>query len=245
MTAPVSAPAVVGAVSKSPRVERIGAAELWLADCREVVDAMTGADALVSDPPFGISGGSGGDARDYAKGDYAAQGWEDTEQYIADVCVPVLSALVAGVKRAAITPGTRCLHLYPRPADIGCFFAPAAMTHGPWGFVNFHPILLYGRDFRAGKGALPTGRVVTEAAEKNGHPCPKPERAWRWLVDEASQQGELVADPFMGSGTTGVVCATTGRRFVGTEIEPAYYDIARRRIERAYRQADLFVQVPA
>jgi site-specific DNA-methyltransferase (adenine-specific) len=49
-----------------------------------------------------------------------------------------------------------------------------------------------------------------------------------------------VCDPFMGSGTTGVACARLGRRFIGIEIEPKYFDIACRRIEEAQRQADLF-----
>jgi site-specific DNA-methyltransferase (adenine-specific) len=53
-----------------------------------------------------------------------------------------------------------------------------------------------------------------------------------------------IADPFMGSGTTGVACARLGRRFIGIEIEPKYFDIACRRIEQAQRQKDLFVHVP-
>lgn len=57
--------------------------------------------------------------------------------------------------------------------------------------------------------------------------------------------GETILDPFMGSGTTGVACARLGRRFIGIEIEPRYFDIACRRIEQAQRQRDLFVHVPA
>ena len=45
----------------------------------------------------------------------------------------------------------------------------------------------------------------------------------------------------MGSGTTGVACARLGRRFVGVEIEPRYFEIALRRIEQAQRQRDLFI----
>jgi tRNA G10 N-methylase Trm11 len=52
---------------------------------------------------------------------------------------------------------------------------------------------------------------------------------------------EIILDPFMGSGTTGVACVRLGRRFVGIEIESKYFDIACRRIEEAQRQADLFV----
>lgn len=57
--------------------------------------------------------------------------------------------------------------------------------------------------------------------------------------------GETVLDPFMGSGTTGVACANLGRKFIGIEIEPKYFDIACRRIEKAYKQPDFFIEKPA
>ena len=50
---------------------------------------------------------------------------------------------------------------------------------------------------------------------------------------------QLILDPFMGSGTTGVACANLGRRFIGIEIEPRYFDIACRRIRDAYAQPRL------
>lgn len=53
-----------------------------------------------------------------------------------------------------------------------------------------------------------------------------------------------VLDPFMGSGTTGVACAKLGRKFIGIEIEPKYFDIACKRIEQAYKQPDFFVERP-
>ena len=60
------------------------------------------------------------------------------------------------------------------------------------------------------------------------------------LVDLASISGQTVLDPFMGSGTTGVACARLGRKFIGIEIEPKYFDIACKRIEREYAQLKLF-----
>jgi DNA modification methylase len=48
----------------------------------------------------------------------------------------------------------------------------------------------------------------------------------------------------MGSGTTGVACAKLGRKFIGIEIEPKYFDIACRRIEAAYKQPDMFIPRP-
>lgn len=53
-------------------------------------------------------------------------------------------------------------------------------------------------------------------------------------------EAQIVLDPFMGSGTTGVACANLGRKFIGIEIEPKYFDIACERIEAAYAQGRLF-----
>ena len=60
-----------------------------------------------------------------------------------------------------------------------------------------------------------------------------------WLVKRASLPGETILDPFMGSGTTGVAALKLGRRFIGIEIEPAYFEIACRRIEQAQREYSL------
>ena len=66
-----------------------------------------------------------------------------------------------------------------------------------------------------------------------------------WAVNRASLPSQIVFDPFMGSGTTGVACAKLGRPFVGIEIDAAYFDLACERIEDAQRQRDLFIEVPA
>jgi DNA modification methylase len=216
---------------------------LYLGDCRDVLPTLGKVDAVVTDPPYGIDGGRGGDARDYRKAIYS-DAFEDTEEYIATVCVPSVVAALSLAHRGAVTPGIRCLSLYPRPADIGCFYTPAAMTHGPWGFVGFNPVLYYGKDFRAGRGALPSSITVTEAAPKVGHPCPKPTKAWEWLLDKVSQEDETILDPFMGSGTTGVAAVKLGRKFIGVEIEERYFDIACRRISEALRQPNLFIEKP-
>jgi DNA modification methylase len=66
-------------------------------------------------------------------------------------------------------------------------------------------------------------------------------KQWRWLVERASLPGETVFDPFMGSGTTGVVCAALGRSFVGCEIDSRHFETACNRIEDAQRQGDFFI----
>ncbi|HXT81349.1 MAG TPA: site-specific DNA-methyltransferase, partial [Acetobacteraceae bacterium] len=73
------------------------------------------------------------------------------------------------------------------------------------------------------------------------HPNEKPVEIVEILVATHSNEGDLILDPFMGSGTTGVACARLGRSFIGIEIDEKYFDIAVRRIEQAQRQADLFI----
>lgn len=76
----------------------------------------------------------------------------------------------------------------------------------------------------------------------NGHPCSRALVHMQWLVRWFSDEGETVCDPFMGSGTTGVACAAIGRRFIGIEIDPRYFDLACRRTEQAIAQGDIFLE---
>jgi site-specific DNA-methyltransferase (adenine-specific)/modification methylase len=64
-----------------------------------------------------------------------------------------------------------------------------------------------------------------------------------WTVEQAGKV-EAILDPFMGSGTTGVAAVQLGRKFIGVEREPKYFDIACRRIEAAYAQGKLFAPEP-
>lgn len=69
---------------------------------------------------------------------------------------------------------------------------------------------------------------------KNGkhHITQKPLDLMEKLIVNSTLSGEIVLDPFMGSGTTGVACLNTGRRFIGIEKDACYFEIARNRIEQ-------------
>lgn len=79
--------------------------------------------------------------------------------------------------------------------------------------------------------------------EKVGHPSQKPIKLIEMLVLSASREGDKILDPFLGSGTTAVVCQNLNRNFVGIEIEPEYIEIAERRLRET--PANLFTQLPA
>jgi site-specific DNA-methyltransferase (adenine-specific) len=72
--------------------------------------------------------------------------------------------------------------------------------------------------------------------EKRYHPSQKPVPVMERIIEDLTQPGDTILDPFMGSGTTGVACVKLGRNFIGIEREPKYYDIAARRIHEAQQQ---------
>jgi len=90
-----------------------------------------------------------------------------------------------------------------------------------------------------GRAAVWTGATI--AGEKHpDHPCPKPIWLMQALVRDFTEPGELVLDPFAGSGTTGVAAIRDGRRFVGWERDPQYHAMALRRLSGAREQLDMF-----
>ena len=209
-------------------IERIGDATLYLGDCLEILPTLDKVDAVVTDPPYGL----GVDYGSYIDTPDAltelAPKWVNTAKTVSDLVV--------------CTPGVVNLWKYPEPTWTGCWAISGAGSSGKWGFNCWQPILFYGADpyLKAGKGRRPDLLFVNATSEKNGHPCPKPDRFMNVLVDRVSFSEQTILDPFMGSGTTGVACANLGRKFIGIEIEPKYFDIACERITAAYAQGRLF-----
>lgn len=91
----------------------------------------------------------------------------------------------------------------------------------------------------------PRSVVRFQHETKPVHPTQKPVALMEYMVRTYTNPGDVVMDNCMGSGTTGVACANTGRRFIGIEIERKYFDIACKRIEEAQKQADMFNQQEA
>ena len=70
------------------------------------------------------------------------------------------------------------------------------------------------------------------------HPTQKPVELLEWLIKTYTDEGETVLDNCMGSGSTGVACANTNRKFIGIELEENYFNIAKERIENTYKQIE-------
>lgn len=221
----------VNSMSTVTRVEHIGDATLYLGDCLEILEYVNDVDVLITDPPYGVNF----KGKNYTVTNAGGYDTSDNDE----IGALVVNKYLYKFKRSLIFSGTRQLFRYPEPYDIGSVFCPAGAGRGRWGFTLMNPVLFYGKATQYGLHT-PNSLVSYAIAEKNGHPVPKPLEWMIWAVRKASNIGETIVDPFMGSGTTGAACAELGRKFIGIEISEKYFDIACKRIERAYSQLNLF-----
>lgn len=86
--------------------------------------------------------------------------------------------------------------------------------------------------------------IVNDPGRHGLHPTEKPVPLMMELVELFSSPGDLVCDPFMGSGTTGVAAVRLGRKFVGIEMDERFFDVACQRIGKALAQPDMFIERP-
>lgn len=96
-----------------------------------------------------------------------------------------------------------------------------------------------------GRRVLP-GEVSVTSNHRNrvNHPAARNQAHCNWLVKFWTDLGDIVLDPFVGSGTTGVACVNFGRPFVGIELDPQYFEIACKRIDSAFEAGALFADLP-
>lgn len=78
----------------------------------------------------------------------------------------------------------------------------------------------------------------------NGHQTRKPISLMLELVELFTTRGEIILDPFMGSGTTGVAAVQRGRKFIGIEREEKYFEMSLKRIDEALCRPDMFIELP-
>lgn len=205
---------------------------IYHGDARELLPTLT-ADVMVTDPPYGVNLGKHDGATEKRAGYLVKKsygGYDDTpENYRAQI-VPVLMTGIEMHDRAAIFGVVPNLWMLPPPSALGGVYLPAGCGRMPWGFQNLAPVLFYGKAPDLHLGSKATTISSSDAAEKNGHPCPKPIKWMTWLVSLCSRQSETVIDPFCGSGTTLRAAKDLQRRAIGIEIDEAYCEIAARRM---------------
>lgn len=204
----------------SVRVETIGSATLYCGDCREILPTLSVVDAVITDPPYGLgdrmSGGTWGAAEKYA----GMREWDQKapQELVAELIALAPRVVVWGGNYFTLPPSRRWLiwdkqNAVPTMAD--CEMA----------WCSF--------DGNTKRIRLPVG------AHSHGHPTEKPLRLMEWCIEQIGE-ARVILDPFMGSGTTGAACMNLGRKFIGIEIEPKYFEIACERLDQAERQGRMF-----
>ena len=243
------------------RTEQIGLATLYLGDCLEVLPTIEKVDAVITDPPF--SSGARTDAGKSVRGGMLRGAkWQDdwfshdnmaTHGFLTLMRM-LGRALIDGSKPSAKSHWFIDWRMYPNlyGALESCGWVVKNLVvwdkeHFGMGqnYRNQHELILYAEK---GDTKFPTHstsnvlRCKRKTAEN--HPTEKPVELIEMIIRASTLPEDIIFDPFMGSGTTGVACMNLGRKFIGCEIEPRYFDIACRRIEDAQRQAQMFDYAP-
>ena len=193
---------------------------IYHGDCREFLPAIDTPTAILTDPPYGVGYDYGDEFEDIEGGEY----W----QWFADVLALMRTSapLVAFTHRLAALRHIgdwEWLGVWNKPLAMSGLNAYPVMPH-------WEPIFLYGIKMRKD---LPRRydviSVNPDRPSPDGHPCPKPVGLMTHLIEWLAPTG-VVADPFMGSGTTLRAAKDLGRKAIGIEISERYCEIAARRM---------------
>ena len=210
----------------------IGDATLYCGDCLEILPRIRrdyAVDSVITDPPYGISHKSNGQI---FKGAEQIQGDEDTWAYgFLVTLAPCVVAFFSPYQH----PGMpwRSVLVWDKGGHVGGGGDPGTCWKR-----DHECIGVLGNQKLNGQRDSSVLRYNALLPPPTGHFCEKPVPLMEYLISKIN--APTVLDPFMGSGTTGVACANLGRKFIGIEIEPKYFDIACERIDRAYAQGRLF-----
>ena len=210
----------IPATGQWKRIEKIGDATLYLGDCLEILPTLGKVDAVITDPPYGI-GFAGQPTKWQRRAGQVPESWDDATVNLDAVLAAAPIQVIWGGNYYGLPPSRGWLSWFKPDA-------PPSMASFELAWTNLN------RNARQ-----ITCSIGETNAERAGHPTQKPLKVMRWCIDQAGNP-ETILDPFMGSGTTGVACANLGRKFIGIEIEPKYFEIACERIDNAYRQERLF-----
>jgi site-specific DNA-methyltransferase (adenine-specific) len=204
--------------------------KVHLGDCIELMKDLPDKSVVtVTDAPYGVG---------VEYGEY-----EDSTENLSKLIALFVPELIRVSRVALVFTGTSNLFKWPEPTWTLCWNIPSASGLCSWGFSSWTPVLAYGKDpyLLNRMGSRSDVITLSIASEKTDHPCPKPKRVMKHFIERASVSKEdIIFDPFMGSGQTGIAAYETGRNFLGFEIDPRWCDLANKRIEAAKAQGKLF-----
>ena len=217
-------------MSRATNVRVIGDATLYLGDCRDILPTLPRVDAVITDPPYGIGESSkkvASRGKLAAPKDYGDFDWDKS---------PPEKSLIDAIRNASTwqaffggnyfeLPPTSCWLVWDK-LNGDNDFADCELAWTNW------PKAVRRIQWR-------WNGMIRQGNEERSHPTQKPLAVMSWVIG-LCPKADIILDPFMGSGTTGVAAAQMGRKFIGIERELKYFDIACERIERAYAQGTLF-----
>lgn len=220
------------------RIETIGDATLYLGDCREIIPSIPMADAVVTDPPYGIGADRNLRAnKQHGKAAAPSRDYGDAEWDSAPPDEDLLEMVIAAGRYSILWGGN---YFNVQPSSCWLVWDKENGTNGyadcELAWTNI-PQAVRRIKWRS------AGMLQQDMANKEEriHPTQKPTEVMRWSIEKLPPGCKTILDPFMGSGTTGVAALGLGRRFIGIEREPKYFDIACRRVEDANNRPDMFV----
>ena len=225
------------------RKEVIGSATVYLGDCMDVIGTLEAVDAVVTDPPFFHP------VQHYVNARSAAP----AKKTLADLSAlkhffrVTAEALGKVVKDEGSiywfcdgqSYGSSFEALYPICKKVRPIIWDKCTSFNGYTWRHQHELIVWGE--RNSAPRIPTGdgdiiRCRAVPVGERDHPAQKPVDLLAALIKK-TPEGGVILDPFMGSASTGVACVAVGRKFVGIEMEPAYFDIACRRLESAHSKA--------
>ena len=223
-----------------------GNVQLWNADCLDVLPLLSGIDALISDPPYGINfdftkNRSRKGGLDWGNGDglQADRKWDN----IIGDDKPFDPAPFLGFPKIILWGGNHYAERLPcAPCwlvwDKKVYTTSDNHSDCELAWTNLPGVVR--RFYHLWRGVVRAGAENVSNGPKL-HPVQKPAALMAWCVSLCKlQQGATVLDPFMGSGTTGIACIRSGRRFIGIEKDAKYFEIAKERIRKELQVGRLF-----
>lgn len=219
-------------ITKSDWVSDCGRVTLYCGDCLDILPQLEAGsvDAVVTDPPYGIG-------FNYESHDDSEEEWFILMDRVVPLCKRIAKFVIMPVCRLDRMGWWYTNH---SPSWVIAWYKGSPGHRSHIGFQDWEAHLTFGKPPKPMHDYFHTRCGF----EIKGHPCPKPVAWAQWLIERAVLNGGSILDPFMGSGTTGVACVKTGRRFIGIEMEPKYFEIAKRRIKEEL-EANLFAGASA
>jgi DNA modification methylase len=229
--------------------EVIGNCELYCGDCLEIFNQLDGYDLSITDPPYKmeIHGRGFAAKRDYySKLDYGTNKDFVLSDLFYDLLISKISEtnmtffcnklMKLDIENWAVSKG------YTFDELVLCKKSPPPLTNNQWlPDKEFAVHIFKSLSVRGDYQTKRTWFVDNNYQDKSiDHPSVKPLYIIEHIINNVSDVGQTIIDPFMGSGTTGVGCVRLGRKFIGIEINKDFFDISCKRIDAENRQTDLF-----